>query len=373
MKNLKEKLMISREKAISWLKSMEVPEYGFGVRKASKWHNIKEDYGMLLPATYNTTHCAILLGMYDDITENQKNQLIKFFESFRNGEGIYKIPEMLAKDIWKRKNIEYSQEYVDFHITNYTMGAISSLNQDYKHNFKFVEKYRNIEELKYWLSLRMMDDPWLEGNNIVNLASFYFKMIEQGEVELKENINYLLNWHNLTQDPKTGYWGTNLEENPATQLYGMAGAAHNYHIYFMLNEPIKYYKEIIDYCINFSNQGVLSACLDIDVVDILVNMLKYGYKEKEIKETLKNKLEWLLEFQNEDGGFCDVKDGIRRMDGWVRGYWEPQGESNDFATWFRMATIGMCAVVLFPEMKDEWHFRNTIGIGYLNKEYLRNE
>jgi hypothetical protein len=47
---------------------------------------------------------------------------------------------------------------------------------------------------------------------------------------------------------------------------------------------------------------------------------------------------------------------------------EPQGLSNCFATWFRSAAIGMLCEILFPGAFP-WHFRNTIGMGYFNRNY----
>jgi hypothetical protein len=71
----------------------------------------------------------------------------------------------------------------------------------------------------------------------------------------------------------------------------------------------------------------------------------------------------LLEIQNEDGGFWDEREGVRRQDGWIGGYAEPQGLSNTFATWFRWIAIAMIADLLWPGWQD-WRFRAEPGIGY---------
>jgi hypothetical protein len=77
----------------------------------------------------------------------------------------------------------------------------------------------------------------------------------------------------------------------------------------------------------------------------------------------------LLDFQNADGGFCDIREGSRRQDGWVKGYEEPQGLSNTFATWFRWIAIAMIADVLMPRFW-RWNFRRMIGIGYRYEPFL---
>ena len=47
----------------------------------------------------------------------------------------------------------------------------------------------------------------------------------------------------------------------------------------------------------------------------------------------------------------------------MRGYEEPQGLSNTFATWFRWIAIAMIADHLWPGWRD-WNFLRMIGIGY---------
>ena len=47
----------------------------------------------------------------------------------------------------------------------------------------------------------------------------------------------------------------------------------------------------------------------------------------------------------------------------MRGYAEPQGISNTFATWFRWIAIAMIAELLWPGWQD-WRFRGEPGIGY---------
>ena len=81
------------------------------------------------------------------------------------------------------------------------------------------------------------------------------------------------------------------------------------------------------------------------------------------REWLFQIVEAILDDQNPDGGFADVRTGTRRQDGWVRGYEEPQGLSNTFATWFRWIAIAMIADCLWPG-RWRWNFRRMIGIGY---------
>lgn len=355
------------------LHTASVPGDRFGLKKCSSFHDIKTYPDMCLPATYNASHALILLGEYSRLAEERKRELIGYFNSYQQQDGYYRMAQMESDQVWKGKDMAYTWQYIGFHVTNYTYGAIKSLGGESRYPLKFAEPYMDGTVLERWLCEREMEDPWLEGNNIVNLGSFLIGELEgRDERLLKELGTILLEWHDRNQDSETGYWGTNHPARPASGMEGMAGAAHNYHLYYYFNREIHYAEKIVDYCLEFIKGGVRSACLDVDVVDILVNMLPYHYREEEILDGLAVFAGSLAKFQNEDGGFADEKNnGVRRMDGWVKGYFEPQGLSNCFATWFRCAALAMIACALYPEMKDRYTFRNTIGIGYYNKNYLK--
>jgi len=360
--NLQHKVAQMRSRAVEWLDSMLVPDQPFGVHRASAFHNIDEFPSMLLPATYNATHCRKLLGDYENLPAGKRDKLAGFINSFQQEAGNYRMPQMRKEDVYYP-----TWEYVDFHTTNYAMGAVLSIGAKLGRPLRFVEPYCSLEALTRWLSERNMTDPWNEGNNIVNLASFYFVLAESGDAHMSELIEHLFKWHEETQDPQTGYWLDPNANPPVHPLVAMAGASHNFHIYYYLNRPLRYVERIVDHLVDFCREGVTSACVDIDVVDVLANMHKYDYRSGDIESAFEKKLSDLLDFQNPDGGFADVCDGERRFDGW-NCYLEPQGLSNCFATWFRSATIGMLCEVLFPGA-FAWHFRNTIGMGYFNRDY----
>jgi hypothetical protein len=362
MKGLEKKVEAMRERALAWLDTMLVKEEPFGVHRASTHHDIAEFPSMLLPATYNATHCRKLLGAYESLAETDRAALVGFLNGFQQEAGNYRMPQMRKEDIYYP-----TWEYIDFHTTNYAMGAVLTIGGKPTRPLKFVEKYCTLDALKEWLDRRVMSDPWNEGNNIVNIAGFYFVMRDQGDQRMDRLIEHLFEWHEETQDPATGYWLDLEAQPPVHPMVAMAGAAHNLHIYYYLNRPLRHVERIVDHCLSFVGDGVTSACVDIDVVDILANMHVYGYRAEDIEAGLAKKLADLLDFQNPDGGFPDTLDGDRRFDGW-NSYVEPQGLSNCFATWFRSATISMICEVLFPDALP-WRFRNTVGIGYFNPAY----
>jgi hypothetical protein len=138
---------------------------------------------------------------------------------------------------------------------------------------------------------------------------------------------------------------------------------HNFHLWYALRRPLPFHTRAVDYALTLP-PVVDSACIDADAVDLLVHGLALtGHRAAEIRAWCAALLPRLLDWQEEDGGFCDVQTGTRRQDGWVRGYEEPQGLSNTFATWFRWIAIAMIADLLWPG-RWPWRFRGMVGIGY---------
>ena len=146
-------------------------------------------------------------------------------------------------------------------------------------------------------------------------------------------------------------------------MHAMAGAAHNLHLFYALDELVSFFEPMVDHCLSLPTCSV-SACLDVDPIDILVHLnALYGYRRPDIHVWLEAKLGSLLDIQNDDGGFPDIWSGERKLDGWVNGYAELQGLSNTFGTYFRLIAIAMIADALWPGWR-RFRFRKMIGIGY---------
>jgi hypothetical protein len=273
---------------------------------------------------------------------------------------------MTGDSTYKGPDAERTREYVDFHATNYALGALRSLGGRAARPLAFMERYLIAEGLRDWTGRRRWDDPWMEGNLVVNLGGFLLEAAEAGDARAAARLDELLDWLDSIQDPSTGFWGERLESRREL-LEGMAGAMHAFHLYYYRGRELKRLDRIAERCLSLARgelEPVTSACLDVDIVDALANVHRLGLRRTEIEGALERKLGLLLDYQNPDGGFPDERSGILRFDGWVGGYWEPQGVSNCFATWFRCAAIAIASCILFPESAPRWRFRDTVGIGY---------
>lgn len=362
-----EKIETARARSLAWLATMQAEGLPRGVSRISPAHDAARWPGVLLPGTYNAVMCLDLLGGLDDWSADERRALVGWLEGHRADDGVFRLPGMAAADTFKKPDADETRRYIDWHLTNYGLGAVDALAPGRPARLAFAEPFLDITTLKAWLCDRDLRDPWQEGNNIVNLASFFLMMRRDGDAataaRVASALDVLFAWHDRLREPTTGFWGVGQLSDPHRLLHAFAGSMHDFHLWYHEGRPLEAQDRAVDYCLTLP-PVIDSACIDVDAVDVLIHgHALLDHRRAEIEAWLATLLDALLAFQNPDGGFCDVCDGIRRQDGWVRGYEEPQGLSNTFATWFRWVAIAMIAEVLMPGLRP-WRFRRTIGIGY---------
>jgi hypothetical protein len=346
----------ARARTLAWLDAMQAPGAPPGVSRISAAHDPERWPGVLLPGTYNAILCRQLLGA-------EVPDVSAWLRQFRRTDGVFRVPGMTDDTVFKRPEPGETWRYIDFHVTNYALGAALAADPAHMPLLGFVEPFLDEIRLKAWLADRDLRDPWLEGNNIVNLASFLLLLKAAGDTRAAPALDVLLRWHDYHQDPATGFWGVGQSADPTRLLHAMAGSMHNFHIWYALGRALPHQDRAADYVLSRPTT-IDSACIDVDLVDLLVHALPViPARHDEALAWLRRKLSSLVGFQSADGGFADERAGIRRQDGWVRGYEEPQGLSNTFATWFRWIAIAMISDVLWPG-RWPWRFRRMIGIGY---------
>jgi hypothetical protein len=362
----------ARLATLSWLGSMQAPAAPRGVMRISAAHDPERWTGVLLPGTYNGLMCLDLLGGLADFTPEQRASLIGWLESHRLADGRFRIPGMRDGEVFKKPDPAETWRYIDFHVTNYTLGAIEALDPERQPTLAFTTDFLDERVLGHWLSLRDLRDPWQEGNNIVNLASFFLLLRQHGGAGRSAEawrpivaaaLKQLVDWHDRLREPSTGFWGVGQLSDARQLLHAFAGSMHNFHIWYHEGLRLEGQDKAVDYCLSLPPR-VDSACIDVDAVDVLIHGWRLiDHRRGEIEAWLTELMGALLAFQNKDGGFCDIREGMRRQDGWVKGYEEPHGLSNTFATWFRWIAIAMISDVLWPG-RWNWRFRRMIGIGY---------
>lgn len=357
----------ARQRSLGWLAAMQVAGAPRGVMRISAAQDHADWPGISLYGTYNGIMCLDLIGGLDSFSGAEKAALVAWLEGHRRLDGIVRVPGMTEDAVFKKPDRDETWRYIDFHVTNYTLGAIDALEPGRRPNLAFAKPFLDPLTLKAWLADRDLNDPWQEGNNIVNLAGFFLLLRRDGDAAMQARVDAALDilygWHDRNREPSTGFWGVGQLSDATRLLHAFAGSMHNFHIWYHEGRIPAAFDRSVDYVLSLSPR-VDSACIDVDAVDVLVHGLALlDHRRGECRHWLSTLLDALLADQNADGGFCDVRTGIRRQDGWVKGYEEPQGISNGFATWFRWIAIAMIADVLFPG-RWNWRFRRMIGIGY---------
>lgn len=327
-------------------------------------HDVARWPSMVLPGTYNAVMGLRLLG--HDFTDQERDRLAAVIRSFALPDGAFRMPQMTPQDVFKKPDADETWRYLDFHLSNYALGGMEALDRLDGVRFDFVRPFLQPQFLEAWLARRDLRDPWLEGNNLVNLGSFLLLLAHHGDADDRDRaghaLDLVMDWHARNQEPSTGFWGVGQHHDPRQRLHAMAGATHDYHLYYALGRPIPSIERAVDYCLGLP-PDIVSACIDVDTIDILVHAaVRSAYRVDEVRAWCERWVRRIVAVQNPDGGFFDERQGILRFDGWVGGYWEPQGGSNTFATWFRCIAMAMCARLLWPDMR--FGFRRMIGIGY---------
>jgi hypothetical protein len=353
----------ARARTLRWLDAMQAPDEPAGVLRISAAHDVRLWPGMLLPGTYNGVMCRHLL---DAAPPAGAYQLIAWLLHHRRDDGTFRIQGMHDADVFKKPDRDETWRYIDFHVTNYTLGAIEALDPALVPNLSFAAAWLDPVTLKAWLAERDLRDPWQEGNNIVNLGSFFLLMKRFGlapDDRITQALTIMFDWQDRLQEPATGFWGVGQLSDERALLHAMAGSMHNFHLWYATGRKLPFQDRAMDYALSRPTR-IDSACIDVDLVDLLSHAhALIDHRRAETEDWLRRMLDALLGFQAADGGFADELQGVRRQDGWVRGYQEPQGISNTFATWFRWIAIAMIADLLWPGWR-RWNFRRMVGVGY---------
>ena len=319
-----------------------------------------EDRTHLLYGTFSGALASVLLDGDAPLSAEERLRIANALNRFQQPDGTFVMP-----DVPESARPTHDAEYFAFHCTNYALGALVALGEAPRYPLAFLDAFRSREELDRWMARRNWSRPWMEGNNIVNLASFYGIAAEGGADWARDRLTDLADWHDRHQNAQTGFWHSAGTVTRSVLHDAMAGAAHNLHIYYLLGREVPRAATIIDSCLQLGYMGIRSACRDIDFVDILVNLRRYGHRVHEIDRILLKYLVELLQIQGPDGGFCDNYVTPSELFGCVT----RAAESVTWTSWFRLATIGMLDSVFRPSDRDRWVFRQTIGMGYFRPAF----
>lgn len=255
-----------------------------------------------------------------------------------------------------------SLEYLLLHCTNYASGAALEIDPNWDFRTTYLDRFLDPDTLAQWLDGRSLARPWEEGNNVVNIASYLALCDKHGISPAKARLYQLLEWHYQWQNPKTG--GFDAFSSPSFQqrLQSLVGAVHNFHLHLYLREPLRCEAVIASHLPLYLVMGRLTACLSIDFVELAVRTLPFSPDPQLLVDAILFHAEALLKSQRSDGGWLEAENDSTPTS--AAGFSDRIPASCSYATWFRLAALGMIAVVLLKDSPERWGFRKSLGMGY---------
>lgn len=279
---------------------------------------------------------------------------------FRHSNGTF------YPDDFERTRQTKSLEYLSLHCTNYSLGALLEIESDFNFRSPYLDRFLDADKLSHWLDARSFLRPWEEGNNVVNVASYLALCYLHGANQAADRLQQLLEWHQKNQNPKTG--GFDCFESPSRsqQQQSFAGAAHNFHLYHLLKQPLVY-ERVISVALPYLIPGNLAACFSIDFTELAIFTLSHSPDPQYLVDTLLLHAEALLASQQPDGGWLEAEND--KTPTVTHGFRDIKVSSCSYATWFKLCSLGMVAIVLLGDNPDNWGFRKTLGTGYASTNW----
>jgi len=349
--------------------------------------------------------------LFDDLVTLSHSQQREWAQSIAQHQsaesGLFLDPLLKPNEVPKDG---HNWQYVTWQFTFFALAALDALGGQPLYPLTFLKSFLESNDIAYWLVARDWANPWLEGNNIMFLASFLIQEWERtGNSQYEVAAHTIFDWLDEHQNPETGYWDLN---QGASLLNAMAGAFHLYFLYLYLGRPVNFPKRIIDSTLSlqypdglFDPRGGGGACLDLDAVDILVKFsLLTDYRAEEVKAALTRAFEAILRNQNPDGGFCEAKrpplwhKSCKRrvaelvgLDRLLHRPWQGRpveymsysswgkiryrvDESDLWSTWVRPLALALISSRYPGEFIDDinWRFRRTPTLGWHDVERIQN-
>ena len=342
----------ARSQASQFFDSLRIPT-GY---KYTSTHQIESFPAAILYGTWAAVLGASLASNCRGFSSDDKLWALEVLTKHRRPDGVFRPCGL------DRIATSKSVEYLVLHCTNYASGAALEIDPNWDFRTTYLDRFLDPDTLAQWLDGRSLARPWEEGNNIVNIASYLALCDKRGISLAKERLYQLLEWHYLWQNPKTGGFDAFSSPSFGQRLQSLAGAVHNFHLHLYLREPLRCEEVIASNLPPYLVMGRLTACLSIDFVELALRTLPFSPDPQLLVDVLLFHAEALLKSQRSDGGWLEAENDSTPTS--AAGFSDKVPASCSYATWFRLAALGMIAVVLLKDSPERWGFRKSLGMGY---------
>lgn len=369
------------KKVLGWVESMREKDGVYGMYRYARSSPGPDLYGSCFAAMLR-----YLTGDLANLSGNQKDEWIKLIQSWQEDSGLILDPQYYSW-VGRRSPEEarmWDSEYISYEMTATAISALDVFGATAMKPFEFFKPNLNPESIREYLQSRNWQQPWMEGNKILNFGIFLIKNYESNRCS-KECIDAFFDTLDSLLDPRTGFWGT---DKGASVFDGMGGAMHEYMLYFYCGRKIKYAEAVVDSTLSlqqedglFEPSGGGTQCADLDAVILLAGMyLMNDYRRNEIQKTLKRVYDaiFALGLWNKDGGFKSnahhTSDRTFRRNG-LPYVSNNGGESDMLSTFFRLGTIYLISRVIdTPFSSYPWLVnKNSLYWYWLPERYIEQK
>lgn len=397
-----------KEDVLNWLESLRVKNTNYGI------FNFCEGGNPTLITSCFAVFIRELLNDLDSLRDDERMEWIQYIKDAQDiNTGLFIDPSFNERDLIVGG---HGKEYVLHQSTMFCLSALNALGAEPDYDLKFLDFYKDSSNIVKWLKKLDWSRPWRISNEIMFILCFLMDDYERNRSERsRAAIDIIFDYLDRTQDPRTGFWGT---DKGADIFSGMAGAFHFYIFYFYDGREIKYKEKIIDHTLALQNRDGLfnpagggGHCDDLDAIDILTKFsIVSDYRQMDVKKALTGAFEGIIKNQNQDGGFCYAKmykytlfdwlDVIRLIKptlcrdvktrlwmlktkigtqllykkmknrAWEYSSWKKMecriNQSDVWSTWFRLLALALINS-RYPEEFDvniPWKFRKNAGLGW---------
>ncbi|MBD3338121.1 MAG: hypothetical protein GF353_03360 [Candidatus Lokiarchaeota archaeon] len=362
-----------------------------------------------LSASSNATIYGSLFALFikdlfkdtENFSEAVRNSWIQYIQSFQDPETGY----FFARDVDKPKSLRNK-----YQLTAFCLSALRILksNPEYNLNFVYKEFPTNNSIRNYLFRNGCHEGRPGSGNFAMFLGIFLtYEYEKTGNKDLLDKINTWFEFHNETQNPKTGFWGIGIDHD---YYEGFQNALHQFIIYKYHNRPYPNIQKAIKRIkILRDNEGLFNktpggfGCYEYDALEYIVHYFSKNKADEQLKKILLKSMNGILSLQKADGGFplmddikydlwgflrysrfflsCNnpqillyrlkiyLKSTIRKFHKQRTYYnWSNEGtrttESNLWDTWLRCLSIALISNILKLDTANLFRFHKFIGIGY---------
>lgn len=293
------------------------------------------------PTIYASTYACLILGMYGQVKDEDKEKWKHYFDFHQNNDGFF-------YDVNIESKIFHDGEgWGERHLVPHVLIAYERLGMTPGKRLSFLDKYCDEIFMNQWLENLDFTHPWGTSNKIMNLlCSLQYARDRMGE-ETQPAIEQIEKFLMQKIRKEYPFWLEGNIDNRSNVYQAIRGAYHIYPELMFDGIEFEHIKKLINLIIKIQNKmggfdrSVIStACDDIDSIDPLIRfVLFYNIHNNNIDKCLYRAYCYIMSNRNPDGGFCfsRVKNGF--MYGDCKQLSSKENQSNLFGTWFRLVCL----------------------------------